>query len=679
MLKKIFISIWLLSGCVLSSAHAAEVSAPSENRALQSVAARLEYVAADYAGAVGDGGVIKDEEEYKEQLDFVQSAKKDALVLPYDAKKVQILVKAIEAVEEAVTQKKPAVVVQMLSQEVRKALKEELNWVLQPPKQLSFEKAQKNFQTLCASCHGTTGHADTVTAQQLKPPPVSFHDAEKMDVISPQLAYHTLTFGISGTSMVAFEQLSAQQRWELAFYVISLRHANVQPAADLDEKVLAWTMPNAAASKSDEELLTEIRKNVPDEALQKSVLSYVRTHVFQDVPRQKTATSRDSLLPKGPFVALEQDLQLLLEAAKKGDAAQAKNLANDVYMDEFEPQENNLRAKNETLVRELEAKFLQLRQLTKQPPFDIPAIEKTIQAIRAQLKEATLLLTTDGKGAFLEAFLGVLSVTLREGFETTLLVAFLLAFLRKSGHRKQTYLVHIGWVAAVALGVLTYIFVQVFLKEQLSGKNRELMEAISTFLALLILLPVTHSILGAKEARHWLGFLGKKLHSMNEASKSSSTGSLPNFFLLAIAFFAVYREMVETVLFYMGIVKHGSEHALLALLLGLFVGVAIITVGALIISYTGKRLNPKPVMRISSIFLGIFCVILAGQGTHALLEAGVINLWYIPSVFGKRIPTIEWLGIFETCFQGLIVQGVVVAVLIVPSLMKRIRERSPKK
>lgn len=57
------------------------------------------------------------------------------------------------------------------------------------------------------------------------------------------------------------------------------------------------------------------------------------------------------------------------------------------------------------------------------------------------------------------AFVASLTIALREGLEVALLIAALLAFLRKSGQGHLTRLVHLGWVLAVPAGLLTFVAV----------------------------------------------------------------------------------------------------------------------------------------------------------------------------------------------------------------------------
>ncbi len=77
------------------------------------------------------------------------------------------------------------------------------------------------FSTNCASCHGETG--DGQGSAKLDRPARSFRDGGFSYGNTPDALFRTITFGIPGTPMPAFESsLSAAQREALAEFVLSL-------------------------------------------------------------------------------------------------------------------------------------------------------------------------------------------------------------------------------------------------------------------------------------------------------------------------------------------------------------------------------------------------------------------------------------------------------------------------
>jgi len=83
----------------------------------------------------------------------------------------------------------------------------------------------------CAKCHGDLGKGDGPSAPQLKDDnnlkiaPRDFSDASRFAGGSdPKSVYQTFSTGFDGTPMPSFADfLEAEQRWELVWYVMSLR------------------------------------------------------------------------------------------------------------------------------------------------------------------------------------------------------------------------------------------------------------------------------------------------------------------------------------------------------------------------------------------------------------------------------------------------------------------------
>ncbi|HEY1534875.1 MAG TPA: cytochrome c, partial [Polyangiaceae bacterium] len=80
------------------------------------------------------------------------------------------------------------------------------------------------YEQNCAVCHGLTGHADTPTAAAVRPHPVNFLDPLFGETLTPYEITTTIRFGIAGTAMVPFVALSDADRWDIACYILGLRH-----------------------------------------------------------------------------------------------------------------------------------------------------------------------------------------------------------------------------------------------------------------------------------------------------------------------------------------------------------------------------------------------------------------------------------------------------------------------
>ena len=117
-------------------------------------------------------------------------------------------------------------------------------------------------------------------------------------------------------------------------------------------------------------------------------------------------------------------------------------------------------------------------------------------------------------------------------------------------------------------------------------------------------------------------------------------------FLFLLAFVAVYREVFETILFYIAM---WSEQASSAIIAGLVAGSVVLAAVAYWMLRMSKRLPIGRFFSISSILIAVLAVILVGKGVAALQEAG-----WVPQVL-VTAPRIEWLGVYPS-WQSLLAQ-----------------------
>lgn len=628
-----------------------------KSMAVQRVAQMVDYVAADYAGAVRDGQVLQ-ASEYDEQRELLGEARKLVPELSGSEAERAALAGQLAEVVQAVEAKAAPDEVQRRCRTVRSTLKAAFHLRMVPTGDVDAARGAMLYGTLCASCHGATGHADTPTAATLNPRPLSFHDGERMVKVAPSLAYHTLTFGITGTAMAPFDRLPTLDRWHLAFYVVALRHgqpgAAANPPAGLDGELLKrLAAPAVLAELSDEELGAELSRAGVPAASQAAALVYLRT----SAPFTAAAAGKSRFERARTLVAES------LAAARGGDFAAAHRLAIAAYLDGVEPHEASLRIEHPELLTRIESAFAALRQASEPgPSASLATINRQAQVIGALLADAEQLQSGNRAGG-LKAFLASLVIALREGIEVALLIAALLAFLRKSGQAALARSVHIGWLLSVPAGLVTFLLVG----KLIDGAHRELAEGILTLVAAAILLSVTHWVLGAKEARHWLGFLRRRVEAVGQGGGQGNQG----LWLAGIAFFAAYREALETALFYRALLLDVGPEGWRPVLLGIGVGVCALAVLVVVVGRIGRKLNPRPVMLASSALLAMLALALTGHGIHALQEGGYVGMTLIMNG-DQAWSALPSLGIYPT-WQGLGGQMLALVLLLVPSVLGRIR------
>ncbi len=204
-------------------AHATAARQPELHRAL----GLLQYVYGDYAVAVDDDGRILDEAEYLEQhqiLDEVELVLERADNPKIEEQRPAALHRDLESVRDAVSERRSPAKVRTEVRRLRDAIVAAHGLVLAPSRLPRLERGLVLYEQACSACHGSDGRARTALALTLTPPPTDFRAPRLVETLSPYQVFNVVTFGVPGTAMPSFEVLDEDERWDLAFHVMSIRH-----------------------------------------------------------------------------------------------------------------------------------------------------------------------------------------------------------------------------------------------------------------------------------------------------------------------------------------------------------------------------------------------------------------------------------------------------------------------
>ena len=119
-----------------------------------------------------------------------------------------------------------------------------------------------------------------------------------------------------------------------------------------------------------------------------------------------------------------------------------------------EPYEHALAAKDGSLKSQIEVAMSRYRsQLSDKAPIDrVAASASDVERLFTQGDQVL----SDSKADSTAAFLGSLTILLREGLEALLVVVGMIAFLRKAERPDVLGYVHAGWLTALAAGAATW-------------------------------------------------------------------------------------------------------------------------------------------------------------------------------------------------------------------------------
>ncbi len=343
---------------------------------------------------------------------------------------------------------------------------------------------------------------------------------------------------------------------------------------------------------------------------------------------------------------------LLTNIQKNYSSEKAKDfqeIALKAYLEGVEPEEHKLRSLDAQLILQIEQSMGELRtSIQKQDPTEKVLLK--IGEIQGQITHAENLLNQQKEHSSRFAFAMAFGILLREGFEALILILTLLGVVKLFNSKKAAMAIHLGWISALALGGLSWFLIGWAFS--VSGADREVLEGATSLFAVLMLLYVGFWLHRQAEIGRWTRFLKEKIHTALESKKVIG--------LAFISFIAVFREVIETVLFLKALWLEGASAQKTALLLG--VGAAFFVIFAL--AYIALRWSVKlPLQKffaISSFIMAVLAFILTGKGLRALQSAGVLNITPLPSIF-----QLSPLGIYpslQTLFPQILLLGILILV-----------------
>ncbi|MFW3163698.1 cytochrome c/FTR1 family iron permease [Pseudomonas syringae pv. syringae] len=565
----------------------------------------LDYLGADYPATVADGKVV-DTVKYQQQVDNLAALQGLVVALPQRAER--------DALEQAVNQLKSAVAGRQDAAQVTRQARQ-----LSAKLALAYEVSQAPaitpdpargaplYAQHCSVCHGDSGAGDGPAGIGLEPPPSNLRDTARLDRLSLYDLYNATGLGIAGTDMPAFaDQLDDRQRWDIATYIASFSAQPVaQPAKTFNLADLARQTP------------AEIQAAEGPDA----------TATFRAQRAQPPQVQR------GPAQLLDYTsvtLDKSLAAYKAGDREQAYDLSVAAYLEGFELVESSLDNVDANVRKDTEKSLMAYRQ-SLQDSMPLPQVAQKLEAAKGKLKESADLLGSDGLSLSLSYISGLL-ILLREGLEAILVLAAILAFLRNTGQQSAVRSVNIGWGLALLAGLATWALAAYVI--DVSGAQRELLEGATALFASVMVLWLGVWMHDRRHAAAWQDYV-----------KSSLVGGGGRFGFALLAFFSVYRELFEVILFYETLWLQAGPAGHDAVLAGGATALVLLVGLAWVILRGSAKLPLSLFFGINAALLCALSVVFAGHGVKALQEAGI---------FGTRpVPFFEfdWLGIHADLYS----------------------------
>ena len=578
----------------------------------------LDYVSADYPPTVVDGKVI-DEAEYREQVEFLGALQGLIVALPARGERVE-LEQGVKALLAAVEQKQDGALVARQARQLGAKLAVAYEVSQAPVITPDPTRGAPLYAQHCSVCHGDAGAGDGPAGIGLTPPPANLRDAARLDRLSLYDIYNTLGLGIEGTDMPSFaDQLDDRQRWDVATYIASF-------SAD------------AAAAQGKTYNLADLARQTPAEV--------IAAEGPQAAATFRAQRAQPPQVQRGPAQLLDYTRQTLdksLAAYQSGEREQAYDLSVAAYLEGFELVESSLDNVDANVRKDTEKALMAYRQ-SLQDGLPVDQAAQKLSAAKIKLKESADLLGSDGLSTSL-SFISGLLILLREGLEAILVLAAILAFLRNTGQQSAVRSVNVGWGLALLAGLGTWALAAYVI--DVSGSQRELLEGATALFASVMVLWLGVWMHDRRHAAAWQDYI-----------KSSLVGGGGRFGFAVLAFFSVYRELFEVILFYETLWLQAGPAGHNAVLAGGATAIVLLVGLAWVILRGSAKLPLAMFFGINAALLCALSVVFAGHGVKALQEAGI---------FGTRpVPFFEfdWLGIhadaYSLCAQAVAMLAIAV-------------------
>ncbi|WP_147533440.1 FTR1 family iron permease [Bacillus marasmi] len=243
-------------------------------------------------------------------------------------------------------------------------------------------------------------------------------------------------------------------------------------------------------------------------------------------------------------------------------------------------------------------------------------------------------------------------IMLREGLEALLIVAALIAFLKKMNATKEQKWIWIGAGLGVVMSVVAAIIINTIFSAAMAGANREIIEGATGIIAVLMMLGVGIWLHNKSNINAWNKYINSQM------GKALSTGSVLS--MAFISFLSIFREGAETIIFYTGMAPSISTEKLLT---GIGIAILILVGFAFVFIKFSTKIPLGPFFKVATVLIYALAFKILGVSLHALQLTNVISTNLI-----KDFPVIDLIGFFptwETLLPQLLLIGTIILTMVI--------------
>jgi high-affinity iron transporter len=250
-----------------------------------------------------------------------------------------------------------------------------------------------------------------------------------------------------------------------------------------------------------------------------------------------------------------------------------------------------------------------------------------------------------------------MGILLREGLEALVVIAALVAAVRRAGQTANSRAIYIGASSAVVVSLALAIA----LNWILSDNAGDTLEGAFQLIGAATLFYVSSWMTAKAQSDSWRDFVNSRI---DRAVHSS----MPSIALGLTAFIAVLREGAETIVFFQalmgGATASAEKHAVA---FGIAAAAAALVLAFVMIQRAMERMPLGAFFKWTSVLLYAMAIIFVGQGIASWQESGLV-----PATFIDAVPTIKVVGLYPTV-QTLVPQLLLILMALAAPLFRRIR------
>ncbi len=336
--------------------------------------------------------------------------------------------------------------------------------------------------------------------------------------------------------------------------------------------------------------------------------------------------------------ALLRLLQQSAAALSAGDEDQSSDLLQS-FIGVWPQVEGEVKSRSEIAYTQIEAEMTRAAALLLSGPSARGHAADLIATMTGQLEDVRQ------KSGYTVWDAGL--ILLREGMEALLLLAALLAMLKKTESKGGAKWVWSGAGAGLISSAVLAVILGLVITAA-AGATREGTEGFVGLASVALMVTVGAWLHRRSGLQAWTEFMKMRVGG------AIAAGSMWSLFLLS--FLAVLREGAETVVFYIGIAPAIPLLSLVAGILGAFA--LLVVIGFLIIRFS-VRLPLHYFFLVATVLIYYLAFKIAGQSVHSLQLVGIL-----PTHIATGLPAVNILGMSST-WETFVPQMAILIVILV--------------